>query len=163
MATIAVPVEPSAPVASPDIWRSFRSEMNWPFDNFTSRFDVTPFFATRLDTSFSRPSPAVDVTEKDGAFVVSAEVPGVTEEDIQVLLSGDMLTIKGQKRREREENGENRYLSERSYGEFQRVFSLPDGVDRENIAASFGNGVLTVTLPRSAKTAPQKIEIKAAA
>jgi HSP20 family protein len=163
MATTAVPAEPSAPVATHDIWRSFRSEMNWPVDNFTSRFGVTPSFPTRLDTSFSRPSPAVDVTDKDSAFVVSAEMPGVTEDDIQVLLSGDMLTIKGQKRREREEKGENRYVSERSYGEFQRVFSLPDGVDRENIAASFDNGVLTVTLPKSAKTAPQKIEIKAAA
>jgi len=163
MATVPVPVKQSAPaLATPDIWRSLRTEMDRLFDNFTGRFGVTPFLP-RFDTSLSLPSPAVDITEEEGAFKLSAEVPGMSEKDIDVSLSGDTLTIKGEKRQEREEKGDNRYLSERSYGAFQRSFSLPEDVDREDIAASFDKGVLTVTLPRSAKAAPKKIEVKAAA
>jgi HSP20 family protein len=165
MANAPVPVKQSAPapVSTPDIWRSLRTEMDRLFDTFTGRFGMAPFFQTRFDTSLSLPSPAVDITEEEGAFKVSAEVPGMTEKEIEVSLSGDMLTIKGEKRQEREEKGENRYLSERSYGEFQRSFSLPENVDREKIAASFANGVLSVTLPKSAKATPKKIEVKAAA
>ena len=170
MATVPVSVKQSAPApvpasasATPDIWRSLRTEMDRLFDNFTGRFDVAPLFQTRFDTFLSLPSPAVDITEEEGAFKVSAEVPGMSEKDIDVSLSGDMLTIKGEKRQEREEKGDNRYLSERSYGAFQRSFLLPEDVDREKIAASFAKGVLTVTLPRSAKAVPKKIEVKAAA
>jgi HSP20 family protein len=163
MATTAVPIKPSAPVASVDIRHLFHSEMNWLFDVFTRRFGVPPFFPIRLDPSLSRSSPAAAITEKDDAFVLSAEMPGMAEQDIRVSLSEDMLTIAGEKRRSRKERAENRYLSERNDSGFQRVFSLPDDVDRETIAASFDNGVLTVTLPKSAKAAPRKIEIKATA
>jgi HSP20 family protein len=163
MATVPVPVKQSAPAPAntPDIWRSLRTEMDRLFDNFTGRFGTPPFLS-RFDTSLSLPSPAVDITEEEGAFKLSAEVPGMSEQDVDVSLSGDTLTIKGEKRQEREEKGDNRYLSERSYGAFQRSFSLPEDVDREKIAASFAKGVLTVTLPRSAKAAPKKIEVKAA-
>lgn len=133
------------------------------FDNFIGRFGMTPFWPSRFDTSFSVPSPAVDITEKEEEFVVTAEMPGMAEKEIQVSVSGDTLTIKGEKRQEREEKGENRFLSERSYGEFLRAFTLPDNVDCEKIAASFTNGLLTVTLPKSAKAAPKTIEVKAAA
>lgn len=165
MATVPVPVKQSAPapVNTPDIWRSLRTEMDRLFENFTGRFGVMPFFPSRFDTSLSLPSPAVDITEEEGAFKVSAEVPGMEEKDVEVSLSGDTLTIKGEKRQEREEKGDNLYLSERSYGAFQRSFSLPENVDREKIEASFAKGVLTVTLPKSAKAAPKKIEVKAAA
>jgi HSP20 family protein len=166
MATVPVPVKQSAPALtspSPDIWRSLRTEMDRLFDSFTGRFGMAPFLSSRFDTSFGLPSLAVDITEKENEFLVSAEVPGMAEKDIDVSLSGDMLTIKGEKRQEHEEKGENRYLSERSYGAFQRAFSLPEGVDREKIAASFANGVLTVTLPKSAKAATKKIEVKSAA
>ena len=70
--------------------------------------------------------------------------------------------FRGEKRQEHEEKGGNRYLSERSYGEFQRAFLLPADVAREKIEAAFANGVLTVTLPKTAKAAPKKIEVKAA-
>ncbi|HEX3573347.1 MAG TPA: Hsp20/alpha crystallin family protein [Rhodopila sp.] len=132
------------------------------FDSFTGRFGAAPFLSSRFDTTVSLPSFAVDITEKEHEFLVSAEVPGMADKDIDVSLSGDVLTIKGEKRQEREEEGDNRYLSERSYGAFQRAFSLPDGVDREKIAASFANGVLTVTLPKSAQAAAKKIEVKPA-
>jgi HSP20 family protein len=165
MATVPVPVKQSAPsptTTSPDLWRSLRTEMDRLFDNFTGRVGGMPFLSTRFDTSFSVPSPAVDITEKEGEYSITAEVPGMAEKEIQVSLSGDTLTIKGEKRQEREEKGENRYLSERSYGEFQRAFTLPEDVDRERIAAAFANGVLSVTLPKLVKAPPRKIEVNAA-
>ncbi len=164
MATTPVPVKPSAPTAAgtPDMWRSFRTEMDRLFDRFTSGFGMTPFPSMRFDTSFGAPAPAVDITEDDGAFKLSAELPGMTEKDIEVSLSGDTLTVKGEKRQQREEKDRNYYLTERSYGEFRRSFILPEGVDREKVAAAFTNGVLTVTLPKTAKTTAKKIEVKPA-
>jgi HSP20 family protein len=165
MATVPIPVKQSAlaPADTPDVWSSLRSEMDRLFDAFTSRFGMTPFLSPRFGSMPGVLSPAVDITEEEGAFKVSAEVPGMAEKEIQVSLSGDTLTIKGEKRQEREEKDKNRYLSERTYGEFQRAFSLPADVDREKIEATFANGVLTVTLPKTAKAAPKKIEVKAAA
>ena len=78
-------------------------------------------------------------------------------------MSGDMVTLKGEKRQEKEDKTENYYISERSYGAFQRSFYIPDGVDRDKIAAQFSKGVLTLTLPKSAEAqkASKKIEVKA--
>ncbi|HBK08690.1 MAG TPA: molecular chaperone Hsp20 [Acetobacteraceae bacterium] len=165
MANAPVPVKQSvAPSsASPDIWRSLRTEMDRLFDTFTGRFGMTPMFSPRFDTTFAVPSPAVDITENEAAFTLTAEVPGMTDKEVQVSLSGDTLMITGEKRQEREEKNENRYLAERSYGSFQRSFVLPDSVDPEKVAASFANGVLSVTLPKVAKAATKKIEVKAAA
>ena len=107
MATVPVPVKQSAlaPADTPDVWSSLRSEMDRLFDTFTGRFGVTPFLSTRFGTLSGVLSPAVDITEEEGAFKVSAEVPGMAEKEIQVSLSGDTLTIKGEKRQEREEKG----------------------------------------------------------
>lgn len=84
------------------------------------------------------------------------------EKDIDVSVSGDLLVIKGEKREEKVEKDKNYYLSERSYGQFQRSFSLPSGIDRDKINAEFSKGVLTVTLPKSAEAQKQqkKIEVK---
>jgi HSP20 family protein len=165
MATTPVPVKQSGSASGgmPDAWRSLRTEMDRLFDRFTSGFGMSPFPSLRFETSFGIPSPAMDITEDEAAFKLSVELPGLTEKDIQVSLSGDMLTIKGEKRQEREEKAKNYYLSERSYGEFQRAFILPEGVERENIAAVFANGVLTVTLPKTHQAAPKKIEVKGGA
>lgn len=164
MATTPVPVKQSgpAPVGTPDIWRSFRTEMDRLFDRFNSGFGMTPFPGLRYKSSFSVPSPAVDIAEDEASFKLSAELPGMTEKDIQVSLSGDTLTIKGEKRQEREETKNDYHLTERSYGEFQRSFILPQGVDGEKIDAAFANGVLTVTVPKTAQASPKKIEVKAA-
>jgi HSP20 family protein len=115
------------------------------------------------DTSFGAAVPAVDITEDDKGYRIAAELPGMSEKDIDVSISGDMLTIKGEKRQEREEKEKNRYLSERSYGMFQRSFPLPEGVDRDKISADFSKGVLTLTLPKTADAQKQqkKIEVKA--
>ena len=89
----------------------------------------------------------------------------MSENEIEVMVSGDMLTLKGEKRQEKEQKEKNFYLSERSYGSFQRSFYVPEGVDRDKIAADFSKGVLTITMPKTAKAVGQtrKVEVKAAA
>lgn len=160
---------PAPPV--PDVWRSFRTEMDRLMDRFSggfglpslsSLFDSAPL---RFDTALGLPSPAIDVTEDDGAFKVSAELPGMSENDIEVAVTDNMLTIKGEKKAEKEEKDKNYYLSERSYGVFRRSLMLPEGIDRDKIGAEFAKGVLTVTLPKveAAKPEAKKIEVKAAA
>jgi HSP20 family protein len=170
---VDTPVEvkkaPPARTAVPDVWQSFRSEMDRLFDrfgggglpSFRRMFDLEPLW--RYESSFGVAAPAVDVTEDDKAYKISAELPGMSEKDIEVAVSGDMLTLKGEKRQEREEKDKNRYLSERSYGAFQRSFTLPEGVDRDKISADFSKGVLTLTLPKTGEAQKQqkKIEIKA--
>jgi len=167
-----VPVEKKqAPVArTPDPFLALRSEMDRLFDRFTSGFgfptlgrmlNVEP--AWRSAWPFADSVPAVDVTENNTGYKITAELPGMAEKDIEVTVTDEMLTIKGEKRVEHEEKGENRYLSERSYGSFQRSFALPRGVDREKVNANFANGVLTVTLPKTQEAQKQekKIEVKA--
>jgi len=124
-------------------------------------FDVEPFWGG--ESSFGITVPAVDVTEDDKAYKITAELPGLDQKDIEVSVTGDVLVIKGEKRQEREEKDKNRYLSERSYGAFQRNFSLPDGIDRDKIGADFSKGLLTLTLPKTAEAQKQqkKIEVKA--
>lgn len=103
--------------------------------------------------------PAVDVYEEDHKYVVKAELPGVNKDDIDVSVSGDTLTIKGERKDEREEKEENYYLSERSYGNFVRSMKLPSTVDADNIEASFDDGVLEVKLPRSNKEEAKKVKV----
>ncbi|MFL5256705.1 MAG: Hsp20/alpha crystallin family protein [Rhodopila sp.] len=165
MATTPVPVKQTTPVPSgaPDYWRSFKAEMDRLFDRFTGTLGIAPFQALRGESIFAMPIPAVDITEDDAAIRLTAEMPGMTEKDVQVSLSGNTLVIKGEKRQEREEKDKGYHLSERCYGEFQRSFLLPDGADSDKVEASFANGVLTVTVPKTAQAAPKKIEVKAAA
>jgi HSP20 family molecular chaperone IbpA len=105
---------------------------------------------------------AIDMSEDDKAFKISAELPGIDAKDIDVSLSGDTLVLKGEKRQEKEEKDKNYHFSERSYGSFQRSFQLPLSIDRDKVAADFSNGVLTITLAKTAEAQkPQKkIEVK---
>jgi HSP20 family protein len=171
MANAPVEVKKAALASAPDPWRSFRTEMDRLFDRFAGgwgmpslrrMFEAEP--AMRYESSFTMPSPAVDIAEDDGAYKVTAELPGMNEKEIEVVVSGDTLTLKGEKRAEKEQKEKNFYLSERSYGSFQRSFYVPEGVDRDKIAADFSKGVLTVTMPKTAKAVEQKkkIEVKSA-
>jgi HSP20 family protein len=92
--------------------------------------------------------PAVNVSESDQEFRISAELPGMDENDIELLLSQGNLTIKGEKKQEHEDKGSGYYRLERNYGTFQRSIPLPKGVDTEQVDATFKKGVLTVTLPK---------------
>ena len=108
--------------------------------------------------------PAVDIVEKDNAYEVTAELPGLDEKNIEVKLVNGGLTIKGEKQEEKEEKKKGYYLHERQFGSFERCFQVPQGVDTNKIEASFRKGVLTVTLPKKpeAQKPEKKIEIKAA-
>ena len=172
MSTAPVEVKKApAPAQTPDTWRSFRTEMDRLFDRFAGGFGLPSLSRMfegapngGFETTFSVPSPAVDITEDDAAYKLSAELPGMTETDIEVSVVGDTLTIKGEKKQETEKTEKNFYLSERAYGSFQRSFVLPDSVDPEKIDAAFAQGVLTVTLPKKpeAKVAAKKIAVKTA-
>jgi HSP20 family protein len=160
------PLPTPARSAAPDVWQSFRGEMDRLFDrfgfpSFRRMFDVEPSWG--YESSFGVAVPAVDVTEDERAYRITAELPGLDQKDIDLSVTGDMLVLKGEKRQEREQQDKNRYLSERSYGAFQRNFSIPDGVDRDRIGAEFAKGVLTLTLPKTTEAQKQqkKIEIKA--
>jgi HSP20 family protein len=95
--------------------------------------------------------PAVDIVEKDNAYEIMAELPGLEEKNIDVKYADGMLTIRGEKEESREEKKKEYHLSERRYGSFHRSFGVPAGTDPERISASFSKGVLTVTLPKSAE------------
>lgn len=107
-------------------------------------------------------NPRVDVVENGKEVRISAELPGIEEKDVEVSCTNDSVTIRGEKREEKEEKGEERYRLERSYGAFRRTLALPCEVDAGKASATFKKGVLTVTLPKTAPAAKaKKVEIKA--
>jgi len=105
--------------------------------------------------------PAIDVFEKDDKFIVKAELPGMKEEDIDVSVSGDMLIIKGEKKTESEVKETDYYRCERACGSFYRSIPLPSTVDAGKIEADFEDGVLEVSLPKSAEVKPKKVAVSA--
>ena len=139
-------------------FHEFRQEMDKLMENFFDGFD-TRLFGRRSDSFV----PQVDVVDTDKEIRVTAELPGLDEKDIEVSLTREALTIKGEKREEKEEKGKDYYRSERSYGSFTRSIPLPVEVDAEKVAASFKKGVLTVKLPKTkqAITETKKVAIKA--
>jgi len=118
---------------------------------------MAPFFQGGFELKI-----ASEVTEDDKAWRVTVELPGLDEKNVEVALSDSALTIKGEKKSEMEETKKDYYLSERSYGTFERRFALPDGVDASKIEATMKSGVLTVVLPKTAEaqTKTRKVAIK---
>ena len=104
--------------------------------------------------------PACDVFEDKEAVKIVAELPGVKPEDVKVSVENNVLTIRGEKKQEAEERSERVHRYERSYGSFERTFSLPSTVDAERIEAGISDGVLTVMLPKVEKARPRQIEVK---
>lgn len=133
---------------------AFQQEMNRLFDEFFGRSALEPFGAFR--EGWDAFSPRVDVAETDKEIVVSAELPGLDEKDIDVSLSNDQLVIRGVKKEEKEEQGRSYYRAERSYGSFVRSIPLPDEVEADQVNAAFTKGVLTVTLPKTGKAKTRK-------
>ena len=109
-------------------------------------------------------APRFEVSETDDAIVVEAELPGMDEKDIELTLQENVLTLKGEKKREEETKKKNCYISERSYGQFQRSLQLGPNVDADKVDASFKKGVLTVTIPKlePEESKARTIDIKAA-
>ncbi|HZP78878.1 MAG TPA: Hsp20/alpha crystallin family protein [Pseudolabrys sp.] len=136
---------------------SLQREVDRLFDDFTRGF---PSFGALARTDVA---PTMDVTETDKEIEITAELPGLEEKDIQVNVADNVLTIKGEKKAEKEEKDKNFRLVERSYGAFSRTLELPEGVNADAIKASIAKGVLTVTIPKPAPAQVKKIDVKAAA
>jgi HSP20 family protein len=103
--------------------------------------------------------PAVDIYEDEHAITLKVEVPGIEEKDIEVLLENQTLTLRGERKFEKEEKEENFHRIERRYGSFTRSFTLPNTVDSENVKAEYANGVLSVRLPKRAEAKPRQIKV----
>lgn len=107
-------------------------------------------------------TPAVDIKETANELTVELELPGIKPENVEITAENGILTIRGEKRGERKEEEQSRYhLVERTYGSFMRTFQLPQGVDEEQIAADFDNGILSLRIPKTALPQPRRIEIRA--
>lgn len=107
-------------------------------------------------------NPSIDISETDSEIKIAAELPGLDENDVEVSLADNVLTISGEKKAEHEDEGENYYRVERSYGSFKRSVTLSQEVEADKIDAIFKNGVLTVNLPKAPEAQAKKIAVKAA-
>ncbi len=141
---------------------SLQREIDRLFDDFTRGFPTFP----SLQPFAAGPSgmmPDMDVTETDKEIEITAELPGLEEKDVQINVSDNLLTIRGEKKAEKEEKDKNYRLVERSYGAFERTLELPQGVDANAIKASMAKGVLKVKVPKPAPAQSKKIEVSSAA
>jgi len=131
-----------------------QNEMNKLFSNWMSPFDIES-----SDIVTSSWTPAVDVVEEPERFIVHADLPGVKPEEIEITMENGMLSIKGERKTESEENKEGYRRLERSTGVFYRRFSLPDTADAERISAKGNNGVLEINIPKRATAKPKRISV----
>jgi len=147
------------PFGELEAWEPLR---DWPF----REFGASSRLARMMEEMFGRSSrrgqlvPAIDVSEDDGNYVVSAELPGAKKDDVTIECHDHVLTIRGEKKSEREEKKEKGRYFERSYGAFSRSFTLPSNADPDRIQASFKDGVLTVTIAKTEETKAKVISIK---
>jgi len=138
---------------------SLQREMNQVFENFWGRFTRN---VGDLDWHSGQGEAKSDVVQVDDAVEISVELPGMNMKDIEVSVARDLLTIRGEKRIERQEEKKGYYLSERSYGAIYRAIPLPPGIDADRAEATFRNGVLTIRLPHTpdAQAQTKQIEIR---
>ena len=134
---------------------SFQSDMNRLFDRF---FEGRPPNGDRG----RRWIPAMDLVETDENLVVRADLPGLSEDDVEIEIKDNVLTVSGERQAEHEEKGEGFHRVERSFGRFARSLSLPRGVDADKVQAGFSDGVLEVRIPKPEETKPRRIQISGA-
>ena len=136
---------------------SLHQQIDRLFDDFTRGF---PSLGNGMTTMTL---PTMDVAETDKEIEITAELPGLEEKDVQINVADDILTIRGEKKAEKEQKDKNYCLVERSYGSFERSLELPEGVNADAIKATIDKGVLKVVVPRPAPAQVKKVEVKAAA
>ena len=138
-----------------------------------NRGELSPFSALRdledqfgrlldefVDGGAARPwSPAIDLTETDDSYTLEADLPGLNKDDIELVVVDNLVTIKGERKQEREARREGYHRFERQYGSFTRSFEIPGGFKGDGVSASFENGVLRVTLPKREEMKPKQIEV----
>jgi len=132
---------------------SLQREMNRMFDSFFRGTDEQGLLSGTW-------IPAVDVAEENDAYVVKVELPGVNKDDVKITLESNILTIRGEKKTENEVKDKNYHRTERSYGSFQRSFTLPTTVRNDKVDAVYKDGILTVSLPKAEEAKPKQIEVK---
>jgi len=141
----------AAPAREWDPFRVMREMMRWdPFTEMLPPATSEPAFA-----------PAFEVKETKEGFVFKADLPGVQEKDLEVKLTQNRLSVSGKREQEKSEQNDTYYTYERSYGSFTRAFTLPDGVDPDNVKAELKEGVLTLTVAKRPEHQPKKIAVKA--
>lgn len=140
---------------TPAVWdpfRTMRDLLNW--DPFA---EMSPVLGRTTDAVFT---PRFEVKETKNAYVFKADLPGIDEKDLEITLTGNRLTISGKRDAERQEDGDQFFTYERSYGSFSRSFTLPEGADPDHADADLRNGVLTLSVPKHPEHQPKKISIK---
>lgn len=144
-----------------NIQRNSRTREWDPFALTRNVFGFDPFrFELARPAKQANFVPQFEVKETDEAFILLADLPGVKQDDIEMQLDKNRLTISGSREAEERKEGESYHLYERSYGNFARTFALPENVDADKIEANLADGVLKVTLPKVAEAKPRKISIK---
>lgn len=139
-------------------WADLRTEMERMYENYLRE----PF--ERIGRGFESLAPwgpALDLAESDQAVTVRVEVPGVSPQDIDLQVTGNQLTIAGEKRESEQRQGEDFFHSERRFGKFRRTVQLPVGVDADNVTAEYDQGVLTIRLPKAQGVKPKRVEVRA--
>ncbi|HVV17498.1 MAG TPA: HSP20 family small heat-shock protein [Polyangia bacterium] len=143
--------EPTVAAGAWDPFRLMRDMLRWdPYRELDS------VFGQAAERSFA---PTFEVKETKDAYVFRADLPGVKDADLEISLTGNRLSISGRREQERHEQGDTFYASERSYGSFTRSFTLPEGIDGDNVTADLKNGVLTLSVPKKPEVQPRKVTI----
>lgn len=139
-------------------WDPFR-EMENMFDRYTKVLNWPRVGSQEMMTTDDW-APRVDIAETDKEFIINAEIPDVKKEDVKVMVDNGILTIRGERKQEKEEKGKKFHRVERFYGSFSRSFTLPNNVDESKIEASFKDGMLNLTVPKIEETKPKAIDVK---
>lgn len=148
-----------APRTPVDTWGLMRSDMDRFIDSMFGGRTGFPSLFGAAGGKFSAMSPSIDVRENGNEIVIEAELPGMEEKDVQLTFRDGVISIRGEKKSEREEKKDDFHLTERSYGSFERSFRLPDTVEVDKATASFDKGVLKVVLPKSAEAISREKKI----
>lgn len=143
----------------PSLWSDnpfadLRKEMDQALESF---FGKNKLLSASAGEAFLAPS--IDVVEKDDQIVLTAELPGICEDAIDIAIQNGVLSLKGEKKMEKKDDKDNYHVVERRYGSFQRSMRLPPSVDEAAVAAKFDKGVLTITMPKKPGTAPAERKI----
>lgn len=148
------------------VWRPFGELEAWPSPwergLFPRRFGglLEELLRDRPGMRAQTFLPPVDLAEDDGHYAITVELPGMSKDDVHLEVHHGMLTLRGEKKSERDETKERRHYVERTYGAFSRSFTLPTDADAEHLTATFKDGVLTIQIPRSEGAKPRQIAIK---
>lgn len=145
-------------------WQPINRPVNWNtgVDRLFNEFMGRSLSQVQEETAACSWTPAVNILERENGIVITADLPGLKAEDVEVTVEKSMLTVKGERILEEATEGETYHRVERSYGSFERSFSIPESVDAKKIEARFVNGEMTLTLPKRAESKPRSVKINVA-